>query len=136
MGCQRKEEKTDNQSFQRKYLNFNLTTFIAVTAEPGVSTTPLVINNIKNRLAPYVAQSAADGAMPLAIAAFGKGVKANDLFCPGGFFNFWGKPVKALNAGKPTWYLYKESNILNEEHSKKLWALSQAATELTRVYEH
>lgn len=103
---------------------------IAVTAEPGLSTTPLMMRSLSSKFWSFFnpAQSAQDGSMCLITAAFSKDVKANDLFCPNGFVNIRGKPMKALKEGKSQWVLYNEKNILNENHSKKLWELSIIAT--------
>lgn len=103
---------------------------IAVTAEPGISTTSLLLRSLKSKMSRMLSptQSAADGSMSLITAAFGKDTKANDFFCPGGFLNLRGKPIKALKEGKPQWLLYNESNVRNEKDSKTLWELSVKAT--------
>lgn len=120
----------------------------AVIAEPGLSTTG-IINKLDDEakqdsklfevlvsgfrwfarnLTPM--QSAADGAMPLATAAYCDS-KANDFWVPGGFMQIFGVPKKAIDNGKPTWSFYKESNIFDEKAALDLWKLSEKATGVT-----
>lgn len=102
---------------------------IAITADPGMSTTGMLqrgmTNTILQKIAP--AQSEQDGSMPLITAAFGKKVERNDLFLPSGLLNLRGKPKKGMKNGKPTWLLYGENNIRDEKNSLKLWKLSEKA---------
>lgn len=102
---------------------------LSIAVHPGVSATHLaapgleqdghpLLAKLAHWLMPLIAQGSSKGALPTLYAATSHDAEGGEYYGPGGFYEFYGYPVKATSTGrsqKPEW-------------GKQLWEISEKLT--------
>lgn len=105
----------------------------SLVADPGYASTSLNSNSscISSGMSKYLeskGQSAKDGCMPIAIAAFGEDAKSGDMYIPLNVSK--GVPVKSIEAGVPV-KAGTEKDACNKENMELVWNACEQGLSMT-----